>query len=335
MLTGDFAPQNDHNQNQADRQIEVLRAHAEAERQAVAQDADNQRREHRADDAALAACVQRAAEHDGGDDGQRIAGAEVVFRGVDVRSQQRTRNRGAHCRENVGAHNGRAGVDAGVFRGLRVYADQEQALAVLSAVENPHAQQDEHDINDDLRRNPEDVALAEEAEADEFARLVLRREAADALIRRGRGHAGDHQRNAGIQEAAAQGDDHRLNAAVGDEEAGERAAQRGNHHGDRHGRPDIQPRVAPEHADDDAAQADDGGRLNVNAAGNHNHRDKQRNDADADVVDDAVHNGLRAQELRVCRAEYHKFQNQEDHQKHFPVLKNLFQHVLHAFAPPS
>ena len=44
MLTGDFAPQNDHNQNQADRQIEVLRAHTEAERQAVAQDADNQRR---------------------------------------------------------------------------------------------------------------------------------------------------------------------------------------------------------------------------------------------------------------------------------------------------
>ena len=81
--------------------------------------------------------------------------------------------------------------------------------------------------------------------------------------------------------------------------------------------------------------ADDGGRLNVNAAGNHNHRDKQRNDADADVVDDAVHNGLRTQELRVGRAEHHKFQNQEDHQKHFPVLKNLFQHVLHAFAPPS
>ena len=48
MLTGNFAPQNDHNQNQADRQIEVHRAPAEAERQTVAQDADNQRREHRA-----------------------------------------------------------------------------------------------------------------------------------------------------------------------------------------------------------------------------------------------------------------------------------------------
>ena len=71
------------------------------------------------------------------------------------------------------------------------------------------------------------------------------------------------------------------------------------------------------------------------AAGNHDHRDEQRNDADADVVHNAVHDGLRTQELRVSRSEHHKFQNQEDHQKHFPVLKNLFQHVLHAFAPPS
>lgn len=53
VLTGDFAAQNDHDQNQADRQIEVLRAHAEAERQTVTKNADDQRREHRADDAAL------------------------------------------------------------------------------------------------------------------------------------------------------------------------------------------------------------------------------------------------------------------------------------------
>lgn len=43
VLTGDFATQNDHDQNQTNRQIEVLRAHAEAERQTVAQNADNQR----------------------------------------------------------------------------------------------------------------------------------------------------------------------------------------------------------------------------------------------------------------------------------------------------
>ena len=335
VLTGDFAAQNDHDQNQADRQIKVLRAHAEAERQTVTENADDQRREHRADDAALAARVQRAAEHDSCDDGQRIAGAEVIFGGVDVRGQQRARNRGTHSRKDVRAHDRSTGVDAGIFRRLRIHADQEQALAILGAVENPHAQQNQHNVDHNLRRNAEDIAFAEETEADELARLVLRRETADTLIRRGRGHAGNHQRNAGIQEAAAQRNNHRLHAAVCDEETGERAAQRGDHHGDRHSRPDVQPGVAPEHADDDTAQTDDRRRLNVNAAGNHDHRHKQRDDADADVVDDAVHDGLRTQELRVGRAKHHKFQNQEDHQKHFPVLENLFQHVLHAFAPPS
>ena len=55
-------------------------------------------------------------------------------------------------------------------------------------------------------------------------------------------------------------------------------------------------------------------RLNVDAARDHDQRDKQGDDAHADVVDDAVHDGLGTQELGVRRAEDHELKDQEDHQ---------------------
>ena len=108
-----------------------------------------------------------------------------------------------------------------------------------------------------------------------------------------------------------------------------------HHRGDQHGQPDVHAGVAPEHADDDARQADDRGRLDVDAAGDHHQRDEQGDDADADVVDDAVHDGLGPEELGVGRAEDHELQHQEHQQEDLPVLKDLFQQIFHFAAPPS
>ena len=202
-------------------------------------------------------------------------------------------------------------------------------------MQNPYAQQNQRNVHHNLHGDAKQLALAQEAEIHELTGCIFAGEAADALVGGGGGHSGNQQRQAGIQEAAAQRDHHGLHAAIGDEEAGQGTADGGCRHGNQGSHPDIHPCVAPQHADDDAGQADDGGGLNINAAGNHHHGDKQRNDANADVVDDAVHDGLGAQEFGVGRAEHHEFQYQEHHQEQFPALKNLFQQIFHDCTPPS
>src|SRR5699024_2433292 len=133
--------------------------------------------------------------------------------------------------------------------------------------------------------------LAQEAVVHERAVIRLGGEAADTLIGGGGRHAGHQQRQARIQEAAAEGNHHGLHAAIGDEEAGQPTADRRDDDGQEHGGPDVQAQIAPQVALDDAGQADDGGGLDINAAGDHHQRNEQRDDTDADVVDDAVHDG--------------------------------------------
>ena len=68
MLPGNFTPQHHQHQNDANGQVQVLGTDTEAQRQAVAQDADNQGCQHRTQDAALAAGVQGAAQNNCGND---------------------------------------------------------------------------------------------------------------------------------------------------------------------------------------------------------------------------------------------------------------------------
>ena len=181
-LTRDLAAQDHQHQHDAHRQVQVLRIHIEAQRQAVAQDADDQGGEHGAQYGTLAAGTERAAEHDGGDDRHRIARAKVILGRVDVGGQQRAGQRRAHGAEHVGTHDRRAGIDAGIFRCLLIDADEIELLAVLGLVQNPDAQHNQQKVDHNLRRNSKDIALAQKTEADKFARFVLAGETADALI---------------------------------------------------------------------------------------------------------------------------------------------------------
>ena len=96
-------------------------------------------------------------------------------------------------------------------------------------------------IDDDLNRNQvKDQHLTQRTEGDELAQLVLARKAADALIGGRFGKPGDQQRKSREEEAAAEGDDHRLDAAIGDEEAGECAADACGYDGEQNGGPDIE-----------------------------------------------------------------------------------------------
>ena len=256
----------------------------------------------------------------------------VILGGVHVRGQKRTGQRRGDGGEDVGAHDDKARVDAGILRRLLVDADEVQALAVFGAVQNPRAQQDQHQIDPDLHRDAEKLSLAEEAEVHKGL-AHLGGKAADALVGGRGGHAGDEQREAGIEEAAAQRDHHGLHAAVGHEEAGQRAAHSGGDNGDDDRDPDIEARVAPQYALDDARKPDDGGGLDINAAGDHDKGHKEGDDADADVVDDTRHDGIDAQELGVCRAEDHELEHQENDQEELPAVEKLFQ-CLHASSPP-
>ena len=79
LAAGDYQEKHD-----ADGEVEVLGAHLEAQGQAEAQHADHERGKGSPDDGPLSAGGERPAQHDRRDDGKRVGGPQIGFRGVQL-----------------------------------------------------------------------------------------------------------------------------------------------------------------------------------------------------------------------------------------------------------
>ena len=115
-------------------------------------------------------------------------------------------------------------------------------------------------------------------------KLEVLGEAANSLVALGLGERGDQQCQTGVQEAAAQGNNHCLHSAVRNQEARKRATSNNQDKGNAHGAPDRKTKVLPTNTDGNGRQANQRCNLNVDTAGNHNKRYKERDHKDWQVI---------------------------------------------------
>ena len=163
----DLTAGDDYQKHDADGEIQVLRAHLEAQGQAESQHADHQRSQGCTDDGAFAAGGERPSQHDGGDDGKRIGRPQIILGRVQLRGQQGTGDGGTDTGQHVGAHDYPAGVDAGVFGCLLIDTHKENAASVLGFMQQDVHNDDEQNIDHNLHRQfqvTEELRIAEPAE---------------------------------------------------------------------------------------------------------------------------------------------------------------------------
>ena len=115
-------------------------------------------------------------------------------------------------------------------------------------------------------------------------KLEVLGETANSLVALGLGERRDEQRQTGVQEAAAQGNNHCLHSAVCNQEARKRATSNNQDKGNAHGAPDRKTKVLPANANGDGRQTNQRRNLDVDAAGNHNKRYKERDHKDWQVI---------------------------------------------------
>ena len=159
-------------------------------------------------------------------------------------------------------------------------------------------------------------------------KLEVLGEATNSLVALGLGERRDKQCQTGVQEAAAQGNNHCLHSAVRNQEAGKRTTSNNQDKGNTHGAPDRKTKVLPTNANGDGCQTNQGSNLDVDAAGNHNKRYKERDHKYRQVIVNAGKQQCWTQKLAVCSTKNHKLKHQQANKNHVPACLALGQESL-------
>ena len=151
-----------------------------------------------------------------------------------------------------------------------VNANQGNATTILGLVQQNERDNQHQDVDKKLEWND-----AKELEV--RYKLEVLGETTNSLVALGLGERRDEQRQTGVQEAAAQGNNHCLHSTVRNQEARKRATGNNQDKGNAHGTPDRKAKILPANADSNGRQTNQRCNLDVDAAGNHNKRYKERN----------------------------------------------------------
>ena len=159
-------------------------------------------------------------------------------------------------------------------------------------------------------------------------KLEVLGEATNSLVALGLGERGDEQRQAGVQEATTQGNNHCLYSTVRNQKARKCATSNNQDKGNAYGAPDRKTKVLPTNANGDGRETNQGSNLNVDTASNHDKRYKERNHKDWQVIVNAGKQQCWTQELAICSTKNHKFKHKQTNKNHVPACLTLGQESL-------
>ena len=202
-----------------------------------------------------------------------------------------------------------------------VNANQGDATTILGLVQQNECDNQHQDVDKQLEWND-----AKELEV--RYKLEVLGETTNSLVALGLGERRDEQRQTGVQEAAAQGNNHCLHSAVRNQEARKRAASNNQDKGNAHGAPDRKTKVLPANTNGDGRQTNQRRNLDVDAASNHNKRYKKRDHKDWQVVVNAGKQQCWTQELAISSTKNHKLKHKQANKDHVPACLTLGQESL-------